>query len=201
MLVQQWLNVKNSVFIFIKKITFDLNNQKVMSNLKQYEEAIVNYHSVLRIKSLPIFSSNFHYEFLKEVKESFLDLNSLKEIAQQNKWKSSSEWDIKAPIKEEVIIVTDAKLKIVFASHNMVKMNGYLAEEVLGKSPKMFQGQVTDRMVSNEINVAIQSQQAFEKTVLNYKKNGEIYTCLIKGYPVFNLKGQLSHYIAFEKAA
>jgi PAS domain S-box-containing protein len=172
-----------------------------MSNLKQYEEAIVNYHSVLRIKSLPIFSSNFHYEFLKEVKESFLDLNSLKEIAQQNKWKSSSEWDIKAPIKEEVIIVTDSKLRIVFASHNMVKMNGYLAKEVLGKSPKMFQGQVTDRVVSDEINVAIQSQQAFEKTVLNYKKNGEIYACLIKGYPVFNLKGQLSHYIAFEKAA
>lgn len=172
-----------------------------MSNLKQYEEAIVNYHSVLRIKSLPIFSSNFHYEFLKEVKESFLDLNSLKDIAYQNKWKSSSEWDIKAPIKEEVIIVTDAKLRIVFASHNMVKMNGYLAKEVLGKSPKMFQGQVTDRVVSNEINVAIQSQQAFEKTVLNYKKNGEIYACLIKGYPVFNLKGQLSHYIAFEKAA
>jgi PAS domain S-box-containing protein len=172
-----------------------------MSNLKQYEEAIVNYHSILRVKSLPIFSSNFHYEFLKEVKESFLDLNSLKEIAQKNKWKSSSEWDIKAPIKEEVIIVTDAKLRIVFASHNMVKMNGYLAKEVLGKSPKMFQGQVTDRVVSNEINVAIQSQQAFEKTVLNYKKNGEIYACLIKGYPVFNLKGQLSHYIAFEKAA
>jgi PAS domain S-box-containing protein len=172
-----------------------------MSNLKQYEEAIVNYHSVLRIKSLPIFSSNFHYEFLKEVKESFLDLNSLKDIAYQNKWKSSSEWDIKAPIKEEVIIVTDAKLRIVFASHNMVKMNGYLAKEVLGKSPKMFQGQVTDRVVSDEINVAIQSQQAFEKTVLNYKKNGEIYACLIKGYPVFNLKGQLSHYIAFEKAA
>jgi PAS domain S-box-containing protein len=172
-----------------------------MSNLKQYEEAIVNYHSVLRIKSLPIFSSNFHYEFLKEVKESFLDFNSLKDIAYQNKWKSSSEWDIKAPTKEEVIIVTDAKLRIVFASHNMVKMNGYLAKEVLGKSPKMFQGQVTDRVVSDEINVAIQSQQAFEKTVLNYKKNGEIYACLIKGYPVFNLKGQLSHYIAFEKAA
>lgn len=201
MLVQQWLNVKNTVCIFIKKITFDLNNRKVMSNLKQYEEAIVGYHNVLRIKSLPIFSSNFHYEFLKEVKESFQDLNSLKEIANQNKWKLSSEWNIKAPIKEEIIIVTDAKLTIVFASHNLVKMNGYSAAEVLGKSPKMFQGQFTDRIISNEINVAIQSQQAFEKTVLNYKKNGEIYICLIKGYPIFNLKGQFSHYIAFEKAA
>ncbi|MFE3867631.1 PAS domain-containing protein [Flavobacterium sp. LS2P90] len=172
-----------------------------MSNLKQYEEAIVYYNSGLRIKSLPIFSSNFHYEFLKEVKESFLDLNSLKEMAVKNRWRLSSDWDINATIKEEVIVVTDAKLTIVFASHNMVKMNGYLVKEVLGKSPKMFQGQVTDRIVSNEINLAIQSQQAFEKTVLNYKKNGDIYACLIKGYPIFNLKGQLTHYIAFEKAA
>ena len=201
MLVQQWLKVNICYFVFRNKITFELYKLKIMSNLNQYEGAIVNFHNNLRIKSLPVFSLDFHYEFLKEVKQSFLDLSILKEIAHQNKWKLSSQWDIKAPIKEEVIIVTDAKLTIVFASHNMIKMNGYLAEEVLGKSPKMFQGQVTDRIVSNEINLAIQSQQAFEKTVLNYKKNGEIYACLIKGYPVFNLKGQLSHYIAFEKAA
>ncbi|SHM81527.1 PAS domain-containing protein [Flavobacterium xinjiangense] len=172
-----------------------------MSNLNQYEGAIVNYHNDLRIKSLPIVCVDFHYEFLKEVKQSFLDLKSLKEIAYQNRWKLSPDWDISSPIKEEVIIVTDAKLTIVFASHNMIKMNGYVEAEVLGKSPKMFQGEVTDRIVSNEISSAIRSQQSFEKTVLNYKKNGDIYACLIKGYPVFNLKGQLSHYIAFEKAA
>jgi PAS domain S-box-containing protein len=39
-------------------------------------------------------------------------------------------------LKEEVVIVTDAKLEIVFASHNMTKMNGYIEEEVIGKSPK-----------------------------------------------------------------
>lgn len=172
-----------------------------MSNLHQYEDAIVNYHNDLRIKTIPIFSLDFHYEFLREVKQSFFDLKILKEISTQNSWKPSTEWDIFAPIKEDVIIVTDAKLKIVFSSHNMFKMNGYLGSEVLGKSPKMFQGQVTDLKISNEINSAIQSEQAFEKTVLNYKKNGEVYACLIKGYPVFNLKGQLSHYIAFEKAA
>jgi PAS domain S-box-containing protein len=201
MAVQQWLKSSNYYFIFRNKITFELYNQKIMSNLNQYEGAIVNYHNDLRIKSLPVFSLDFHYELLKEVKKSFLDLKTLKQIAHQNKWKLSPDWDISAPIKEEVIIVTDAKLTIVFASHNMFEMNGYLGTEVLGKSPKMFQGQVTDSNVSKEINTAIQSQQAFEKTVLNYKKNGEIYACLIKGYPVFNLKGQLSHYIAFEKAA
>lgn len=172
-----------------------------MSDLKQYEEAIVKYHKELRIKTLPVLSSDFHYQFIDELKHSFTDLDSLRNIASNNKWRLSSDWDIEAPIKEEVIIVTDAKLTIVFASQNMIKMNGYLAEEVLGNSPKMFQGELTDRIISSEINAAVQSEQAFEKTILNYKKNGDIYACLIKGYPIFNKKGQLSHYIAFEKAA
>jgi hypothetical protein len=43
------------------------------------------------------------------------------------------------------------------------------------------------------------NKEPFEKKVLNYKKNGETYQCLIKGYPVFNSKGDVSHFIAFEK--
>jgi PAS domain S-box-containing protein len=92
-------------------------------------------------------------------------------------------------------------LNIVFASHNIKKMNGYEEADVLGKSPKMFQGKATNDNTSNEIRKAIVNQESFEKTVLNYKKNGDVYVCLIKGFPVFNNKGNLSHYIAFEKAA
>ncbi|MFV7235185.1 PAS domain-containing protein [Flavobacterium sp. ZB4R12] len=48
---------------------------------------------------------------------------------------------------------------------------------------------------------AIELKLPFEKTVLNYKKNGETYLCEIKAFPIFNAKGELSHFIAFEKAA
>jgi transcriptional regulator with PAS, ATPase and Fis domain len=41
--------------------------------------------------------------------------------------------------KEEVV-VTDAKLEIVFASHNMTKMNGYVEEEVIGKAKNVSRG-------------------------------------------------------------
>jgi PAS domain S-box-containing protein len=172
-----------------------------MNDLKQYEKAIVKYQSDLRIKSFVVLSLDFHYHFVKQLKNSLLDFRNLKGIALKNKWELSSEWDIDAIIKEEVILVTNSELAIVFASHNIRKMNGYSPIEVLGESPKMFQGELTDSIVSSEISEAIKRQQAFEKTVLNYKKNGEVYTCLIKGYPIFNKKGQLSHYIAFEKAA
>ena len=122
------------MIVFLKKkVHLDYIIQKIMNGLKQYEEAIANYNSELRIKSRPVLSLDFHYQFVKELKRSLLDSRDLKAMAFQNKWKLSSDWDIDAPIKEQVIIVTDAALTIVFASQNMTKMNGYFAEEVLGK--------------------------------------------------------------------
>jgi PAS domain S-box-containing protein len=171
-----------------------------MKDLKEYEEAIAMYNKGLSIKTVPIYSWNFHDEFLISVRNFFLDLNRLNLLAVQSHW-VDNDWDLSSSLKEEVVIVTDVKLNIIFASHNIKKMNGYAEAEVLGKSPKMFQGKVTNDITSNEIRKAIINEEAFEKTVLNYKKNGDVYVCLIKGYPVFNSKGQLSHYIAFEKAA
>jgi hypothetical protein len=51
-----------------------------------------------------------------------------------------SDWDLNNSPQDEVIIVTDVKLHHL--SHNIVNMNGYREEEVLGKSPKMFQGEL-----------------------------------------------------------
>jgi hypothetical protein len=62
----------------------------------------------------------------------------------------------------------------------------------------MFQGHSSNVLTSSKIRKAIQ-QQPFEQTVVNYNKNGEIYICLIKGFPVFNIKGKLSHFIALKR--
>lgn len=171
-----------------------------MNNFREYEEAIAKYHGGLSVKTVPVSSWNFHNDFLIVMKNIFQDLNKIQAFATQSKWIDNN-WDLKTRLREEVVIVTDAKLNIVFASHNMIKMNGYVESEVLGKNPKIFQGDVTDLTISSEIRDSISLHQPFEKTVMNYKKNGDVYACLIKGFPVFNVKGQLSHYIAFEKAA
>jgi PAS domain S-box-containing protein len=171
-----------------------------MGNLKQYDEATAMYHKDINIKKAPIFSWEFHHEFLNEIKNSFLDISKLNNMGLKNQWEKT-DWDFKSVLKEQVVIVTDAKLKIVFASKNIIKMNGYKQEEVVGKSPKMFHGEATSLTISTEIRTAIELRESFEKTVLNYKKNGETYLCVIKGFPIFNKKGDLSHFIAFEKAA
>ena len=171
-----------------------------MENLKENKDAKKKYYSTLKLQLAPIISWEFKDNFQIEMKKSLLDLSKLAKISAQSKWEKKN-WDLELNLKEKVIIVTDTKLNIVFACNSMYKMNGYREKEVLGKSPKMFQGEETSVTVSNEIREAIALQKPFVKEVLNYKKTGEPYHCLIEGFPIFNTKGILVNFIAFEKAA
>lgn len=103
------------------------------------------------------------------MKNSFIDFSTLEQIACTFKWEAN-DWNIKSKLSEEVIIVTDNNLSIVFVSQNITKMNGYRPDEVIGKSPRMFQGKKTSTVVSKQIAKAIQLQKPFEKKVVNYKK-------------------------------
>ena len=147
--------------------------------------------------TVPILSWDFHYEYLNELRAIFSDLKKVDKISNRFKWNDKN-LEIKDRILDEVILVTDANLKIVFASNGIKKMTGYTESEIIGKTPKVFQGPKTSKIALKEIRMAIQLQVPFEKTIENYKKDGEIYKCKINSIPIFNLKGELSHFIAFE---
>lgn len=157
-----------------------------------------NFDEISHRNSVPILAWDFHYEYLNELKAIFSDLKKVNKISNQFTWNEKN-LEIEQRIKEEVVLITDLDLKIVFASNGIKRMTGYKEEEVLGKTPKMFQGPETSKTVLKEIREAIKLQVPFEKTIQNYRKNGRTYKCKIEGNPVFNLKGQLTHFIAFEK--
>ncbi|KAF2335455.1 PAS domain-containing protein [Flavobacterium daemonense] len=150
--------------------------------------------------SVPILAWDFHYEYVNELKAIAADLKKVNEISTQNSW-NKTEFKIEERIKNEVVVITDLNLKIVFASSKIKRMTGYTEAEVLGNTPKMFQGPETCPNALKEIREAIQLKTSFEKTIENYKKNGKVYSCHISGYPVYNAKGEVSHFIAFEKNA
>lgn len=167
---------------------------------KVYDAAFAKQHNKHNINGMPLVSWDIYMQFLFQTNVLINDVNSLNQIATKNQWKSV--WDFKENLQDKtVIVVTDAQLKIVFATKNIKKMNGYSASEVVGNSPKMFQGEQTDLQVSNEIRQAIINKVPFEKNVINYCKDGSLYRCQIKGFPVFNNKGEVINFIAFEKIA
>ncbi|CAM3643299.1 PAS domain-containing protein [Flavobacterium chungbukense] len=152
----------------------------------------------LQRNSVPIMAWDFHYEFVNELKALTIDLEKLNEIASKFTW-DKKKLNIQERIKEEVVVITDLELKIVFASSGIKKMTGFKEEEILGKTPKMFQGPATSKKDLKEIREAIKKRVSFVKTIENYRKNGKTYKCKIEATPVYNLKGELSHFMAFEK--
>ncbi|MBZ4035668.1 PAS domain-containing protein [Flavobacterium sp. 17A] len=157
-----------------------------------------NSDDFLQRNSVPILAWDFHYEYINELKALAIDLKKLNEISSQFTW-DEQKLNIKERIKEEVVVVTDLELKIVFASSGIKKMTGFKEEEILGKTPKMFQGPATSQRDLKEIREALKKKVPFVKTIENYRKNGKTYKCKIDASPVYNLKGEISHFMAFEK--
>jgi len=156
-----------------------------------------NSEEISSRNSVPIMAWDFHCEYLKEIKAVCADLKKVDKISTQFSWNKKN-LKIEDRIKNEVVVITDLDLKIVFASNGIKKMTGYKEEEVLGKTPKIFQGKKTSKTILREIKKAIKLEIPFKTALYNYRKDGEIYKCNIDAIPVFDLKGRISHFIAFE---
>jgi PAS domain S-box-containing protein len=126
-------------------------------------------------------------------------LTQLQAFADEHHWRV--DWDLRKLLIAEgkVALVTDTAQIIRFATPNMITMNGYRAEEVIGKQPKMFQGKDTDPETRKQIREAIIHRNPFKGILVNYRKDGTPYTCLVEEYPVWNKRSVLVNFIAFEK--
>jgi len=156
-----------------------------------------NVQEIVNCTLVPIMALDFHFEYLNELKAAFADMKKVSKISNQYTWNEEN-LHIEERIKNEVVLITDKNLKIVFASSGIKRMTGYQEEEVLGKTPKMFQGPATSKSDLEEIREAIRLKIPFKKTIENYKKDGKTYKCSVDATPVYNLKGKFSHFIAFE---
>lgn len=160
--------------------------------LKEYDKAWAKYQESLSILPLPLMSWEF-YNIPRAEQKEFNDI--------QVNWTEKINY---AKIKSNnpvAVLVTDANLKIVFASSNITDMNGYNYKEIIGNSPKMFQGKETCLESRKNIRMAVENLLPFKQVILNYKKNGETYLCQIEAYPKFDKNGNFVNYIAFETAA
>lgn len=133
-------------------------------------------------------------------KEFAGDISSLELIKRENQWDFRYERTLDNCLvwENKVIIVTDPTIRIVLATRNIFEMNGYRPAEIIGFSPKLFQGPLTDVDQKKMVAASINDHVAFQTTLINYRKDGSLYRCSIEAYPVFNRSGLLVNFIAFE---
>ncbi|EMR01061.1 PAS domain-containing protein [Cesiribacter andamanensis] len=128
------------------------------------------------------------------------DVRQLEMLARLGGWVHSWNFTQKVVQERKTILVTSLNQQILFASSSLFAMTGYLPQEVLGKSPKIFQGPETSPESKALIRSALQAQQPFAALLTNYQKGGSAYTCQVEGFPVVDHRGALVNYIAFEQA-
>jgi PAS domain S-box-containing protein len=158
----------------------------------QYENAIAKYYSKLRIVRTPLIC----WDFLKKYYSDSILIQKI-----QKNWENKIDVLKAINVDKKEIIITDKNFKIIFATNTIFNMNGYIPEEIIGKSPSFFQGTDTCEKSKSVIREALVNYEPFKEIILNYKKNGETYWCEIEAYPKFDKTGNFLNYVAFERLA
>jgi PAS domain S-box-containing protein len=105
----------------------------------------------------------------------------------------------------DAIIITDAEPfdepgpSIIYVNPAFESLSGYSSQEVLGKTPRILQGQGSSREVLDTIRVAMSSWQAVEAEVLNYRKDGSPFWVQLSISPVADSSGWYTHWVSVQR--
>lgn len=89
--------------------------------------------------------------------------------------------------------------KIVFANQAMLRMTGYTLEEIIGRTPRLFQGPDTNRAHLAEIRERLRDWRHIRKEVLNYRKDGRPYWVDMSIFPVHDLEGRYHYWVSVQR--
>ncbi len=117
---------------------------------------------------------------ISERKSAEESLNALNATLEQRVADQTQEIRLLAAAMEKLgegVIITRVNLdapgpEIVFVNEAMCRMSGYSAAELVGQSPRLLQGERTDRAVLNRIREQLSHEQPVHCEVVNYTKEG-----------------------------
>lgn len=132
-----------------------------------------------------------------------------REIALLDQFQETYNWQLsrrqwqhyrKSLQKGSTLVLTDSAKQILWTSQSFLAMTGYTPTEVLGQRPWMLQGKKTDPQTLNYIREQLSQHKPVKADVVNYRKNGDLYTCRLSIDPLHNSLGDLTHFMAVEYA-
>ena len=106
----------------------------------------------------------------------------------------------------DMVLVTDAASldapdgpKITFVNPAFERYMGYARDEVLGRTPRMFQGPETSRKELDRIRSAMERGEPVRSELINYRKDGEPYWLELMITPVFDEKRRVVSFVSIQR--
>lgn len=105
----------------------------------------------------------------------------------------------------DAVVITEAEPidkpgpRIVYVNPAFTEMTGYTSEEALGQTPRILQGEQTDRVVLDQIRAALSTWQPVRVDLVNYRKDGAAFWVELSITPVADEKGWFTHWVAVQR--
>jgi PAS domain S-box-containing protein len=97
------------------------------------------------------------------------------------------------------IIIADSDGKIIYANPMAEKITGYGFEEMKGKTPRLWGGQMPQEFYEKLWNAIKKEKKAFIGELKNKRKNGEIYEAEINISPILGANGEAEFFVGIER--
>ena len=102
------------------------------------------------------------------------------------------------------VLITTADLdapgpRIVYVNHAFTAMSGYEASEVIGQTPRLLQGPLTNREEMQRLRRDLEAGRPFVGEAINYAKGGREYFMEWTVYGLHNEAGALCFYVAIQR--
>ena len=89
---------------------------------------------------------------------------------------------------------------IIFANSRLAAYNGYDRDQILGRSPRMFQGPESDRQQLHRFREGLKEwRHDLSMEIINYRRNGEPHWAEISAAPLRNTQGEYQGWVAVQR--
>lgn len=105
----------------------------------------------------------------------------------------------------DLVIITTADLqspagpRVIYVNDAVTQLTGYEPHEIVGQTPKIFQGPNTDRETLDRIRLGLLSGSSILEELINYHKDGSQYWIEISIDPIVDNLNNITHFIAIER--
>ena len=100
------------------------------------------------------------------------------------------------------IAIADAKsddFPLIYVNRAFEKITGYSRDEVLGRNCRFLQGDDTGQPALDELRRAIIGGKSVSVVLRNYRKDGAAFWNELNLSPIFDDRGELSHYVGIQR--
>ncbi len=97
------------------------------------------------------------------------------------------------------IVITDLQANIEYVNPAFTNLTGYTFDEVIGQNPRVLKSSDKRPEDYRELWETLTSGKSWRGEFKNIKKNGEVFWEAASIAPVFNARGQATHYLAVKE--